>query len=112
MAVDIQTAHRTLWKYCRAEGYAGYDPYDGLNSRLFQSTPLRRSRAARLAWTQFHKRSTLNFRSLVGVPRERNAKAIALFALAALADFRRSPTQENEIEARELLDDLIWMSLK
>ena len=112
MAVDLKTAHRDLWKWCRAQGLAGYDPYDGLNSRLFQATPLRKSRAARLAWTQFHKRSPLNFRSLTGIPRERNAKAIALFALAALADFRRRPTKENEIEARELLDDLIGMGLK
>jgi len=112
MAVNLKTAHRSLWRWCRAQGLAGYDPYDGLNSRLFQATPLRHSRTARLAWTQFHKRSPINFRSLVGVPRERNAKGVALFALAALADFRRSPTKENEIEARELLDDLIWMNLK
>jgi hypothetical protein len=112
MSVDLQTAHRDLWKWCRAQGFAGYDPYDGLNSRLFQATPLKNSRGARLAWTQLHKRSPVNFRSLVRIPRERNAKAIALFALAALADFRRDPTKENEIEARELLDDLIWMSLK
>jgi hypothetical protein len=112
MAADLKTAHRQLWKWCRAQGHAGYDPFDGLNSRLFQATALRHSRAARLAWIQFHKRSPINLRSLVGVPRERNAKAIALFALAALADFRRHPTKENEIEARELLDDLIWMSLK
>jgi hypothetical protein len=112
MTLDLKIAHARLWKYCRAQGLAGYDPYDGLNSRLFQATPLRHSRTARLAWTQFHKRSPINFRSLVGVPRERNAKAIALFALAALADFRRNPTKEKEIEARELLDDLIWMSVK
>ena len=112
MSVTLQAAHRDLWKYCRAQGYAGYDPYDGLNSRLFQATPLKKSRAARLAWIQFHKRSPINSRSIIGVPRERNAKGIALFALAALADFRRDPTKENEIEARELLDDLIWMSLK
>jgi len=112
MPVDLVTAHETLWKYCRAQAFAGYDPYDALNSRLFQSTPFRKSRSARLAWTQFHKRSPINFRSLVGVPRERNAKAMALFALAALADFRRQPTKENETEAREVIDDLIWMGLK
>jgi len=112
MPIDLKTAHKDLWKWCRDQGFAGYDPYDALNSRLFQATPFKRSRAARLAWTQFHKRSPINFRSLVGIPRERNAKAIALFALAALADFRRDPTKENEIEARELLDDLIWMGLK
>jgi hypothetical protein len=112
MATNLKTAHAQLWKWCRAQGLAGYDPFDGLNSRMFQATPLKKSRSARLAWIQFHKRSPINFRSVVGVPRERNAKAIALFALAALADFRRNPTKENEIEARELLDDLIWMSLK
>src|SRR2546427_10713984 len=109
---EIQSAHRDLWKWCRAQGFAGYDPYDGLNSRWFQSTALRNSRIARLLWTQFHKRSPINFRALVRIPRERNAKGIALLALAALADYRRTRTREAEIEARDLLDDLIWMRLK
>jgi hypothetical protein len=112
MPPDLAIAHRELWDYCRAHDFAGYDPYDGLNSRLFQSTPLKNSRFARLAWTQFFKRSSLNFRKLAGVPRERNVKGIALFALAALADFRRVQTKETEIQARELLDDLIGMNLK
>src|SRR5207245_11286285 len=104
--------HRDLWKWCRAQDFAGYDPYDALNSRWFQTTPLKRSRFARLAWTQFHKRSPINFRSLVRVPRERNSKGIALLALAALADYSGKGTKEAEIEARELLDDLMWMRLK
>ena len=109
---EIILAYRDLWKWCRAQGFAGYDPYDALNSRWFQTTRLKRSRFARLAWTQFHKRSPINFRSLVRVPRERNSKGIALLALAALADYRRKGTKEAEIEARELLDDLMWMRLK
>ena len=109
---ETQLAHRDLWKWCRAQGFAGYDPYDALNSRWFQTTRLKRSRFARLAWTQFHKRSPINFRSLVRIPRERNSKGIALLALAALADYRRKGTKEAEIEARELLDDLMWMRLK
>ena len=112
MTADLNTAHRELWKFCRTHDFAGYDPYDGLNSSLFQATPLRHSRAARLAWTQFFKRSALNFRGVAGVPAERNAKGIALFALAALADYRRLQTKEAEVTARELLDDLIGMSLK
>src|SRR6266576_1671656 len=112
MAVDLTPAHQDLWQWCRAQGFAGYDPYDALNSRWFQATPLKRSRIARLAWTQFHKRSPINFRALVRIPRERNAKGIALFALAALAEYRRSQTKEAEVEARELLDDLMWMRLK
>lgn len=112
MAIDLTTAHHDLWQWCRAQGFAGCDPYDALNSRLFQATPLRHSRTARLAWTQFHKRSPINFRSLVRIPRERNSKAVALFALAALADYRRSGTKETELEARDLLDDLMSMRLK
>jgi hypothetical protein len=112
MALDLKSAHKSLWQWCRAQGFAGYDPYDALNSRLFQATPLKHSRLARLAWTQFHKRSPINFRPLVGIPRERNSKGIALFALAALAEYRRSKTKEAEIEARELLDDLMSMRLK
>src|SRR6185436_8838095 len=78
----------------------------------FQAAPFRNSRTARLLWTQFHKRSPVNFRSLAGIPAERNAKGMALFALAALADYRRLQTKEAENATRELLDDLIGMSLK
>ena len=112
MAIDLTRAYQDLWKWCRSQGFAGYDPFDALNSRLFQATPFKHSRAARLAWTQFHKRSAINLRSLVRIPRERNSKGIALFALAALAHYRRTKTKEAEIEARELLDDLMWMRLK
>src|ERR1700730_13917636 len=109
---EIQSVHKSLWQWCRAQGFAGYDPYDALNSRLFHATPLKDSRAARLAWTQFHKRSAMNFRPLVRVLREKNSKGIALFTLAALADYRRTGTKETEIEARELLDELMGMRLK
>ena len=112
MTLDLKSAHKSLCQWCRAQAFAGYDPFDALNSRVFQATPLKHSRWARLAWTQFHKRSPINFRPLVRIPRERNSKAIALFALAALADCRRMSTKEAEIEARELLDDLMWMRLK
>src|SRR5205823_1920714 len=102
MATNLITAHRDLWRYCRAQGFAGYDPYDALNSRFFQATPLKNSRAARLAWTQLHKRSPINLRSQLRIPRERNAKGVALFAPAALANYRANPTKENEVEASDL----------
>jgi hypothetical protein len=107
MPIDLTTAHRDLWPWCRAHNFAGNDPYDALNSRLFQATPLRHSRIARLVWTQLFKRSPLNFRRLARVPAERNPKGTALFALAALADYRRLRTVEAEADARALLDDLL-----
>jgi hypothetical protein len=107
MPIDLTTAHRDLWQWCRAHDFAGYDPYDALNSRLFQATPLKHSRIARFGWTQLLKRSPLNFRWLALVPAERNPKGTALFALAALADYRRLRTVEAETDARALLDDLL-----
>jgi hypothetical protein len=108
---NFKQALADLFAWCRERDFAGYDPFDGLNSRLFQVTPLNRSRVARLAWTQLFKRSPLDLRSLTRVPHERNAKGIALFALAALSNYRRVRTIEAENEARQLLDDLMAMRL-
>ena len=107
MEHHIKLSYERLAEWCRDRNYEGHDPFDGLNSRLFQSTPLKHSRLARLAWTQLFKRSPFNLRSVAGVPAEKNSKGTALFALAALARFRRERTKEAEAEARALLKDLL-----
>ena len=61
---NLEQAFADLFAWCRERDFAGYDPFDGLNSRLFRATPLKHSRAARLAWTQLFKRSPINLRSL------------------------------------------------
>ncbi|MBA3440363.1 MAG: delta-aminolevulinic acid dehydratase, partial [Pyrinomonadaceae bacterium] len=105
--LDLERAYEQLAEWCRKRDFAGYDPFDGLNSRLFQATPLRRSRTIRLVWTQFFKRSPVNLRRLAGVPVERNAKGTALFALAALARFRMHRSKEAAGEACELIGSLL-----
>ncbi|MGI9107706.1 MAG: hypothetical protein ACR2G4_15830 [Pyrinomonadaceae bacterium] len=105
--IEVEQAYETLAAWCREREYAGHDPFDGLNSRLFQATPLKKTRAARLVWTQAFKRSPVDVRSLVGVPAGRNAKGTALFALAALSRFRATGTKETGGEARALLDELL-----
>ncbi|NLB77237.1 MAG: ATP/GTP-binding protein [Crenarchaeota archaeon] len=69
----------SLKDYCEAENFAGWDPYDGLNSKLFSATPLKHWDIARLAWIQGFKRSPINFRKLLLVPKQHNAKGIGLF---------------------------------
>ena len=103
---SIEQAYAALFQWCSSRDFAGYDPFDALNSRLFQSTPLIRSRTARLIWTQAFKRFPLNLRPLALVPPQKNSKGLALFALAALADYRRTKTPEAETTARELLAQL------
>lgn len=107
---QIEIAFEKLKAWCRSQDYSGYDPFDGLNSHLFQLTPLKHSRLARLAWIQFFKRSPVNFRPLAFVPKGKNPKGIALFALAALAEYRR--TKANEDEVRNLLDVLLSLKLE
>jgi hypothetical protein len=107
MRRELERVYEELRAWCRARDYAGHDPFDALNSRLFQATPLKRSRLARLVWTQAFKRSPLNLRPLALVPAGRNAKGTALFALAALSRFRATREDEHAQEARALLDDLL-----
>lgn len=76
---DIEKSFRSLKSYCEAEDFKGWDPYDGLNSKVFQALPLKHWDLARLAWIQGFKRNPINLRKLFLVPKEHNAKGIALF---------------------------------
>jgi hypothetical protein len=76
----IKKSFDSLAAYCILEGFKGYDPYDGLNSKAFQILPLlNKVRVIRLAWIQGFKRSPINFRSLVGIHKDYNPKALGLF---------------------------------
>ncbi len=108
---NLEQALDALLQWCRARNFAGHDPFDALNSRIFQATPFARSEAARLVWTQIVKRSPINLRRPAGVFAQKNAKGIALFALAALANYRRLRTTRAESEARDLLDELINLQI-
>jgi len=110
--VDLfQTAYDELFSWCRTRDFAGHDPFDALNSRLFQATPLAQSRNARFIWTQLVKRSPVDVRAVVRVPAERNAKGVALFALALLANYRRVKTDEARQQARAMLSELLSMKI-
>jgi len=107
----FQSAYDELFSWCRTRDFAGHDPFDALNSRLFQATPLAQSRNARFVWTQLVKRSPVDVRPVVRVPAERNAKGVALFALAMLANYRRVKTEESRQQAREMLAALLSMKI-
>lgn len=83
-SMDVKTAARKLLAYCRENDWAGYDPYDALNSRIFTALPVLQSRLPRLALTQLLKRSPINVRGLLRIPKTQNPKGIALFLSALL----------------------------
>jgi hypothetical protein len=107
----FRTAYQQLFSWCREHNFAGHDPFDALNSRIFQNTLLAGSSNARLIWTQLVKRSPWDFRGVARVPAQRNAKGVALFALGQLAEYRRLRTADSEATARSLLSDLLSMKL-
>jgi len=80
----IKESITKLLAYCKQNKWAGFDPYDSLNSRIFRCTPFFKSRICRLILVQFMKRFPVNLRPLLLVPREQNPKAIALFLMAFL----------------------------
>lgn len=80
---NTEQALGRLLRYCREQGWAGYDPYDGLNSPLVRALSLNRS-ALRTAATQLIKRSPINIRPLLGIPKGFNPKGLALSARALI----------------------------
>jgi len=81
---EIERSTAALLAYCREHDWSGYDPYDALNSKLFSLLPPLNSRIPRLVLTQALKRSPVNLRPILLVPKTRNPKALALFLAALL----------------------------
>jgi len=106
--LSAKTAALELLAYCRANGWAGYDPYDALNSRLFRALPFLNFRLARLALTQGVKRSPINLRPLLLVPKTPNPKGIALF-LSSLVRLTGSGAYDGAEEIPSLAAKLLAM---
>lgn len=78
--MTVQDNLLKLKAYCEAEDFRGWDPYDGLNSKVFKAIPfVGKSAIARLVWIQLFKRNPINLRRIMLVPKQRNAKGIGLF---------------------------------
>jgi len=104
MLIDNQLETRTLklLAYCRANDWAGYDPYDALNSRVFAALPFLNARLPRLVLTQVLKRSPIDFRRFMFIPKTQNPKAIGLFLSAFL-----KLTRIGVLESGDLIELMI-----
>ena len=92
-----------LKAYVEKHQYKGWDPYDGLTSKIFQATPLKYSSLARLAWIQFFKRSPVNLRRLLLVKEDFNPKGLALF----LSGYTRIYQKEKREEDKKAIEFLL-----
>lgn len=109
--MNVLNSFVKLKRYCEAEGFKGWDPYDGLNSRVFQAIPfLKKSAICRLVVIQGFKRCPFNLRRIALVPKEHNAKGIGLFLQGYCNLYRAvasNPALANELGTEENLLDRI-----
>jgi hypothetical protein len=95
-----------LLTYCRTNDWAGYDPYDALNSELLKTLPFLNTRVSRLVLTQAMKRFPINLRPLLRVGGTQNPKALALF-LTAILKLRKLAILQDDNLARGLVAKII-----
>lgn len=87
---QLQTISQSTLESAKQNDFAGYDPFDSLNSVFFNMFPSLKKGLFGLAWIQFNKRSIVNFRPLLGVLKKRNPKGVALFLMGLLEDYQRT----------------------
>ena len=106
MSEAVATSFYKLKAYCEKNQYKGWDPYDGLNSSLFNLLPfIRSNRFCKLAWIQFFKRSPVNFRKITGVKKDFNSKGLGLFLSGYCNLYKQDPQQAY-------LDKIIFLANK
>lgn len=103
---SIEETALRLIRYCSDRDWAGYEPFDALNSRIFRAIPLLNCKWPRIALVQSMRRSPIDIRGLLGVPPSRNAKGMGLF-LSALINMRRAGVELEGNPVGEMIDALI-----
>jgi len=78
MPTNLESCLHHLLAYIEAQDYAGYDPYDALNSPLIRRLSAN-SKWLRIGATHLVRRSPVNLRPILGVRKGHNPKGIGLF---------------------------------
>jgi len=109
--IGVHASLNRLFAYCQSQAWRGYDPYDGLNSRLFGSLPFK-DRWFRLVFAQLVKRSPLNLRELLGISKGLNPKGLSLFLNGCLTLYRLTGREKYFLLSRYFLQLLKELSCK
>lgn len=101
---DNLESFKKLKSYCEAEQFKGWDPFDGLNSRIFQATSLKKFWFCRLAMIQLFKRNPYNWRKIFLIDKGYNPKGIGLFLMGYCYLYellKAKPQYEKEFGSKE-----------
>lgn len=83
----ITSALNNLDSWIEGQGFRGWDPHDALNSPLVRRLTLQ-NRFAGIFWLQLLKRSPLNLRGLLAIPKGYNPKGMGLFLASYVRKYR------------------------
>jgi len=103
MRTDINDVTDRLLAYVESKDYAGYDPYDALNSEAIRRMSCQ-SKWLRMAFTQLLRRCPVDLRFFMGVKKGHNPKAIGLFLGGYTNLYRMSPEKAYLDKIQYLLD--------
>jgi len=105
----INESLERLKRYCENNDFKGWDPYDGLNSRVFSLLPFKCFKIARIYWIQLLKRSPFNLRRLFFVEKGYNPKALSLFISGYVNLYNTYKKPEHKEKIIYLADKLFDM---
>ena len=92
----VGTSVDRLLAYCKNQDWLGYDPFDGLNSRIFQKIGLfKNHKLPRLLFLQLNKKSPINLRPFFKIGKGINPKGLGLFLLAIIRIYKRNRDRED-----------------
>ena len=103
---------KKLKNYCEKENFRGWDPYDGLNSKIFNALYLNKIQFFRLAWIQLFKRNPINLRNLFLIDKEYNPKGLGLFLTGYCNLYKVEKKEEYLNHIIFLADKLIELQSK
>jgi hypothetical protein len=103
---EVQAALLSLHAYCRDNDWTGYEPYDALNSKIVKALPFLNFRFPQLVLTQGLKRSPINVRKLLLIPKKPNPKPTAVF-LSSFLKLSRIGMTDFKDDIGHMIDRLI-----
>lgn len=101
--MDISLPLRSLSSYIEKEKFAGYDPYDALNSPILRVLSFQQ-KFLRIAFIQFLKHLPVNLRPILLIKKGYNPKGLGLFLWGYAKLFAREKDHRYLEQINSLLD--------
>jgi hypothetical protein len=107
---QIESSLHLLLKYMEQEKFKGYDPYDALQSPLWQVPFLKNANKLQFYFQQLVKRSPLNLRPVLGIKKGLNPVTLGLAIQAYTELFKKEKNKDYLDKAESLLKKLVSLS--